>query len=242
MAVATERKLLTARLARSRDLSSNTKHLEFEVEEAPRFDFVAGQFVSMTADREGKHVTRAYSIASAPHGDDRFDLCLNRVELGFFSNFLCDMTPGSTVKFHGPHGYFNLRNPVRDSIFICTGTGVAPMRGMLHWLFAEPARHAGRQFWLLFGMRKEEDIYYRDEFEALAARYPNFHYVVTLSRATDPWTGRRGYVQEHLREVVGERTDMDAYICGLKNMVLANRALLQEMGWEKRAILYERFD
>jgi len=35
---------------------------------------------------------------------------------------------------------------------------------------------------------------------------------------------------------------MDAYICGLKDMVLANRDLLKELGWERKSILYERFD
>ena len=36
---------------------------------------------------------------------------------------------------------------------------------------------------------------------------------------------------------------MDAYICGLKNMVVANRDLLvKEKGWERKSVLYERFD
>src|SRR5687767_4776887 len=139
-----ERKLLTARLRRSLPLSERTRHLEFEVEELPRFDFVAGQFVSLRAQNDGKEMTRAYSIASPPRADRTFDLCLNRVEGGFFSNFLCDIAPGAEVKFHGPHGYFVTRTPLRDSVFIATGTGVAPIRGMLHWLFADPERHAGR--------------------------------------------------------------------------------------------------
>jgi ferredoxin-NADP reductase len=237
-----ERKLFTARLTRSLQLSPETKHLEFEVEEAARFDFVAGQFISMVAQREGRDITRAYSIASAPHGDNRFELCLNRVAFGFFSNFLCDLDRDGEVKFHGPHGYFVLRSPLCDSIFIGTGTGVAPLRGMLHWLFADEARHAGRDIWLVYGMRTEQDIYYHEEFEALEREHPNFHYVVTLSRADAAWTGRRGYVQDHVREIAAGRTDADAYICGLKNMVTANRALLQELGWDKRSILYERFD
>jgi len=237
-----ERQLFTARLAHATDLSPDTKHLEFEVEEASRFQFTAGQFVSMVAQREGRDITRAYSIASAPRGDHSFDLCLNRVAFGFFSNYLCDLASGGEVKFHGPHGYFTLKSPVRSSLFIGTGTGVAPLRGMLQWLFADPARHTGRDFWLVYGMRTEADIYYRDEFEALARAHPNFHYIVTLSRADAAWPGRRGYVQDHVREIAQGRTDADAYICGLKKMVVANRALLQELGWDKRSIMFERFD
>jgi len=33
------------------------------------------------------------------------------------------------------------------------------------WLLADPSRHHGRRFWLLFGVRYEQDIYYREEFE-----------------------------------------------------------------------------
>ncbi len=245
MPVATERKLLTARLVESRALSDRTRHLEFEVQDAGRFDFIAGQFISMKAAQGEREVTRAYSIASAPHGNNRFDLCLNRVEQGFFSNFLCDLEAGRGVRFHGPHGYFVLKNPVRDSILIATGTGIAPIRGMLHWVFEETdngARHGGREFWLVFGNRLPGDIYYHDEFTALAARFPNFHYLPTLSRAGAEWTGLRGYVQEHVRGIAQGRTDMDAYICGMKEMVIANRTQLLDLGWDKKSVVFERFD
>jgi ferredoxin-NADP reductase len=237
-----ERPTLTARLKRSVPLTGETKHLEFAVEEVPRFDFAAGQFVSMKEPYDGREITRAYSIASPPRGNNTFDLCLNRVPEGFFSNFLCDLPEGEKVKFHGPHGYFVLKNPVRDSLFIGTGTGIAPLRGMLQWLFADPARHQGREFWLVFGVRYEADLYYNQEFLQLAREHPNFHYLPTLSRENPGWAGARGYVQEHVRRLAQGRTGMDAYICGLKDMVLANRDLLKELGWDRKSILYERFD
>jgi NAD(P)H-flavin reductase len=113
---------------------------------------------------------------------------------------------------------------------------------MLHWLLAEPDRHQERQFWLLFGARREQDIYYREEFETLAAKHANFHFLPTLSRPEADWNGRRGYVQEHLPEIVGNRTDMHAYICGLAKMVKANRDFLKNLGWDRSSIRYERYD
>jgi hypothetical protein len=113
-----ERPLYTARLEGKYCLSEPAQcfHLGFKVEELPVFDFAPGQFVSMvTADSTGKSHTRAYSIASAPRRNE-FDLCVNRVEGGFFSNLLCDLEAGESVKFHGPHGYFLLRQPLTDSI------------------------------------------------------------------------------------------------------------------------------
>jgi NAD(P)H-flavin reductase len=239
-----ERPLQTARLNRTVWLSEQTKHLEFIVEDVEAFPFIPGQFVSIKQPKpDGKEHTRAYSIASAPRPNASFDLCLNRVENGFLSNWLCDLEEGTTVKFHGPHGLFTLREPRKDAVFIATGTGIAPIRGMVQWLFEKPERHRGHEYWLVFGTRYEHSIYYREEFQKIAAENPNFHYVPTLSRCGEEWTGRRGYVQDHVREIVAERSDMQAYICGLHLMVDAVRKLLKdEMGWDRKQIVFERYD
>jgi ferredoxin-NADP reductase len=242
-----EHALLTARLTHSILLSEKTKHLEFAVEELDSFDFEAGQFISVREPHGGKIITRAYSVASGPRGNNSFDLCLNRVDQGFMSNYLCDLKVGETARFHGPHGLFVLKNEAVDQIFVATGTGVAPFRSMVRYLFGVDGNghqyHNGRHFWLFYGTRYPEDMYYRDEFEDLAARHPNFHYIATLSRPPQGWQGERGYVQEHIRRMVGIRKDMVAYICGLKDMVVSVRNLLiTDCGWEKKKVVYERYD
>jgi ferredoxin-NADP reductase len=234
---------LRASLARSTSLSEFTSHLEFVIKDSPRLGFVPGQWLSLKASTpEGEEITRAYSIASAPSDDNRFAFCLNRVADGFMSNHLCDLKEGDEIIFQGPFGSFILRPPLRDTVFIATGTGIAPFRSMLHWLLADPSRREGKQFWLLFGVRSEQDIYYREEFERLAAQHATLHFLPTLSRGGAEWKGLRGYVQEHLPEIVGSRADMHAYICGLDKMVSANRELLKARGWDRKQILYEKYD
>jgi ferredoxin-NADP reductase len=233
---------LHARLARSTSLSDYTKHLEFEVEDAGHFGFVPGQWLSLTHTKpDGEELTRAYSIASSPDGN-RFAFCLNRVQDGFMSNYLCDLEPGATISGQGPFGNFILRPPLRDTLFIATGTGIAPFRSMLHWLLADRERHQDKKLWLLFGSRTESDIYYHEEFLQLATEHKNFNYLSTLSRAASEWKGLRGYVQEHVPGIVAARTDMHAYICGLDKMVRANRELLKQLGWDRKSILYEKYD
>jgi ferredoxin-NADP reductase len=233
----------TARLGRSTSLSEFTKHLEFEMKSVPRFGFVAGQWMSFKATKpDGEEITRAYSIASPPSEDNRFALCLNRVQDGFTSNYLCDMEEGDEIACQGPFGDFTLRPPMRDTVFIATGTGIAPFRSMLHWLLAEESRHQGKQLSLIFGNRSEKDIYYHNEFLQLAAEHSSFHYLPTLSRGDANWKGLRGYVQEHVPAIARGRTDMHAYICGLDKMVKANRELLKSLGWDRKSILYEKYD
>lgn len=236
-------KTFDARLVRSVPLSEFTKHLELEVNGVARFGFVPGQWLSVKANMpDGEEMTRAYSIASPPSENGRFAFCLNRVQDGFMSNYLFSLDVGAKIAFQGPFGNFILRPPLHDTVFVATGTGIAPFRSMLHWLLAESDRHQGHEFWLLFGARREQDIYYREEFERLAAEHPNFHFLPTLSRADAGWKGLSGYVQEHLPEIVGTRTDMHAYICGLDKMIKANRELLKGLGWDRASIRYEKYD
>lgn len=236
-------KTLEARVLKSAPLSEFTKHIELEVKGVAHFGFVPGQWLSVKVTApDGEEITRAYSIASPPSANGHVSFCLNRVQDGFMSNYLCDLSAGEEITFQGPFGDFILRPPLRETVFIATGTGIAPFRSMLHWLLADPERHRGHEFWLLFGARFEQDIYYREEFEWLAVEHANFHFLPTLSRGRQEWPGLRGYVQEHLKSIVGGRTDMHAYICGLDKMVKANRELLKSLGWDRTSIRYEKYD
>jgi ferredoxin-NADP reductase len=204
------RQRYTARLLQKLLLSAPQQcyHLEFEVEALESLAFVPGQFISCVAvDASGKQQTRAYSLASAPR-KNRFDLCLNRVEGGFFSNFLCDLEPGGVLVFDEPMGDFSLQPQSAmqqvENLFIATGTGIAPIRGFVEWLFPMQAgpRFPDTKFTLIYGTRHATELYYRDFFETIAEVHPNFTYVPTLSRADGNWTGLRGYVQEQAAHLI----------------------------------------
>jgi CDP-4-dehydro-6-deoxyglucose reductase len=229
---------LRAELIDVREIAPNVRHFVFEIPEVREFYFVPGQFVSLTHYIDGKEITRPYSIASKPDGN-RFDLCLNLVEDGLFSPWLFSLRPGDEIEMSAPLGFFVLRNPQRDAVFVATGTGIAPIRAMLDaWLGQDDAR----QLTLVFGVRYEYGLLYCEEFEELARKHPNFRFWPTLSRPEAAWTGRTGHVQAHLVEAIGERRDMDVYICGLKAMVDDVRGLLKGMGFDRKQIIYEKYD
>jgi CDP-4-dehydro-6-deoxyglucose reductase, E3 len=220
------------------DLAPEVRHFVFEVPDVPQLDFKAGQFVSLNETLNGKKITRAYSIASMPDGN-RFELCLNLVHEGAFTPHLFSMKPGDSIEMTPPLGFFVIRNPAKEAVFIATGTGIAPFRPMALDYLSHP--HA-KQLTLLFGVRHENTIYYRDDFEALACKYPNFHFWPTLSRAEPFWTGRTGHVQAYLLDAIGERRDLDVYICGLKAMVDDVRSILKGLGFDRKQIIFEKYD
>lgn len=232
---------MRASFIRREEIAPGFASFVFEAGDSEPFGFVPGQFVSFTAEIGGKPITRAYSIASAPDpagASRRFELYLNLAPGGIFSPVLFAMKPGDTVEMRPPLGMFVLRQPPRDSVFIATGTGIAPFRSMLqaHLNGSSP------RFTLLFGARYESHLMYRAEFEDLAALYPRFGFWPTLSRPEPGWNGRSGHVQAHLEEALGGRRDVDVYLCGLKLMVDDVRARLKAAGFDRKQIFYEKYD
>jgi CDP-4-dehydro-6-deoxyglucose reductase len=222
----------------SYELCADVRHFVFETPELETLAFTPGQFVSFTEELNGKKITRAYSIASPPRAN-RFELCLNLVKDGLFSPHLFEMKPGDAVNMRGPLGHFIWRHPLRDSVLVATGTGIAPFRSML--LDALP-RGEVHQFTLIFGARYPHGLLYREEFEELARRYANFRFLPTVTRPNEEWRGLTGRVQPHLLEVIEERRDLDVYICGLKEMVDDVRSILKGLQFDRKQIIFEKYD
>jgi CDP-4-dehydro-6-deoxyglucose reductase len=229
---------MKATLVESREIAPEVRHFVFEAPGVKQLHFKPGQFVSFNEMLGGKKITRAYSIASLPEGN-HFELCLNLVHEGIFSPHLFAMKPGDSLEMTDPLGFFVVRNPAKDAVFVATGTGIAPVRSMAPDYLSHPQ---ARQLTLIFGVRHERTIYYRDDFETLAQQHSNFRFLPTLSRPESSWTGRTGHVQIHLLEVIGDRRDLDVYICGLKAMVDDVRAILKSLGFDRKQIIFEKYD
>jgi len=230
---------MRARLISYTDIGPEVRHFLFEIPDVARLDFKPGQFLSLSETIMGKKITRAYSIASEPRGDNKFELCLNRVKEGKFSPWLFELQPGGEINVRGPVGLFVPKAPLHDALFIATGTGIAPFRSMLR---SPEVLGSGKQLTLLFGARYEEGLVYREEFIQLGQRFPNFRFIPTITRPEPTWTGRTGWVQSHLDEALAGRNDVDVYICGLKAMVDEVREILTQKGFEKQQIVFEKYD
>jgi ferredoxin-NADP reductase len=238
-----------ARLVAARPLAPGVRELTLERVDGAPFAFEPGQWVNLVLPLTGGELRRAYSIASAPApgGSPRFDLAVTRVDGGPGSEFLHALPEGATLRAIGPQGLFT-RAPGDEApaLFVGTGTGVTPLRSML---VAALAAGSGPPLWLLFGARREEDILYRDQLEALAREHPRVRYEVTLSQPSASWPGRRGRVQSHLPELLAALGEASApaaphvYVCGLERMVKSVRELCRhELGVDRRHVHTERYD
>ncbi len=229
----------------SRPLSPSVRELAFERTDGD-VAFEPGQWLNLVLPLEdGSDDRRAYSIASPPGAAPRFEVAVTRVENGPFSSRLHDLPRGAELRAEGPQGFFTRpRDAGHASLFVATGTGLAPFRSMLCSALESGATEP---LWLLFGVRGEEDVLYRDELARLPIEHDNVRVVVTLSRPSASWTGARGYVQDHVARLLGELAvaghEPHLYICGLERMVKAVRDVARrELGLPRARVHSERYD
>lgn len=190
-------------------------------------------------DENGKpHTLRLYSIASPYTGEDgnsRFysttvkrlideHVETQQLHLGVCSNYLAGLRVGDKVKITGPSGkrFLLPENPEDyNYIFVATGTGIAPFRGMMMELMK---RKSNIDAALIFGCAYRTDVLYESYFEKVKAINPNFHYLKSISREEPRPDGTRQYVQYQFldsRDVLSpflQQENTLIYICGLKGM------------------------
>ncbi len=222
-------------------LSPTVKAFSFVVPGVERFEFAAGQWVSLILPIDAPDRKRAYSVASPPRSDNRFELAVTLIPGGPGSTHMFTLKPGDALELVGPYGFFTARETAsRPQVFVATGTGVTPCRSIIHTLAA--ARFPSPTT-LILGARTEADILYRAEWEALAKANAAFSFVPTLSKPSDAWRGKSGYVQARVREQFATTRDAVVYICGLKKMVNDVKAILRdELGFPKEQVVTEKYD
>jgi CDP-4-dehydro-6-deoxyglucose reductase len=236
----------TVELARAEMLSSWVRSLVFRVADgdAP-LAFEAGQYVDVYARAANGFVfKRPYSIASAPRagGAEEIEIAVTLVEDGPTSTALHAMPIGARAEIDEPRGVFTMRGAREEpALFIATGSGLAPLRSMLA---DDLAQDAGGARALLFGCRTEKDILWQRELDAWARGHARFRLDVTLSRGGEAWTGRRGYVQTHAREIVAAMGGApNVYVCGLSKMTdEVTRVLERDAGIDRARIYYETYN
>jgi phenol hydroxylase P5 protein len=97
---------------------------------------------------------------------------------------------------------------------------------------------------LVYGQRNRAELYYHEEFQAMADQHPNFTYVPALSDELEDsdWAGFRGFVHEAAKthfdnDFRGNR----AYLCGPPAMVDACITTLMQGRLFEKDIYTEKF-
>ncbi len=224
------------------DHTPQIRELYLQLANLPSFNFKAGQFVMLHVPVAGaKAALRAYSIASTDEDKKEFKLIFKYVDKGLASRYVWDLHEGAMLTMTGPFGkVFFQEPPTEQIVFLNTGSGVSQ-----HFSFLESKikLYPNLNYKLFFGVRHEHDIYYETELKRLQQQLKNFEFQYVLSRPSEKWTGRKGYVQDCLKDFDYINVPTTFYLCGNGAMIKDVKTQLLEMdGLDKSKIWAEAFD
>jgi NAD(P)H-flavin reductase len=182
-------------------------------EERDRFDFRPGQFLELSVFGFGE---APFCLASSPTRDDGLETTVRRT--GQLTNALHALGPGDEVGLRGPFGNgFDVDGARgRDLLFVGGGIGLPPLRGLI-WNVLDERDRFGRVT-ILYGARTPEDLVYKDELQAWAAR-EDVEVKVTVDRATGDWRGDVGVVPTLFEKVTLLPATTLAFVCGPPVMI-----------------------
>ena len=205
--------------------------------------------------RNEEETFRAYSMANHPAEGNVIMLnvriatpppsLMDSAPPGVGSSYIFNLKPGDRVRVSGPYGEFFIRDSEREMVYIGGGAGMAPMRSHIFHLFKTLKTGRKVSFW--YGARSRKEMFYDDEFRAIADAFPNFTYHVSLSNplAGDNWNGFTGFIHTVLYENYlkdhEEPEEIEYYMCGPPVMVSSVETMLYNLGVEKEMISYDEF-
>jgi len=206
------------------------------------------------AAEANRGTTRAYSLANHP-GEPGIMLNVRialpppsaapSVAPGIVSSYLFSLKPGDQVTVSGPFGAMHAADSKREMVFVGGGAGMAPLRSLILDQLIGIGTKRPISFW--YGARSRREIFYADQFDALAKAHPNFRWTVALSepQPDDGWSGPRGFIHEvlyeHLLKDHPEPEECEYYLCGPPLMIKAVLRMLDDLGVPPENILFDDF-
>jgi ferredoxin-NADP reductase len=180
-------------------------------------------------------------VANAPNWDGSLEFLIKLRPHGQFSTWLQETAaPGMTLGLEGPFGTFVLRDyGLRPRYFIAGGCGLASVMSMLRRMAEWQEPHPSKLF---FGLWNQNEVFYREEIQHLAAELPNLDYRICVAEASGDWKGCRGSAVDAFAKALSEEASRpDIYICGSPGLIDGVAKAAEAQGVSRDRLIFERF-
>jgi predicted ferric reductase len=170
-----------------------------------------------------------FSLTSAP---SESALRVTVKAVGTFTAALPSLDRGATARIEGPYGAFSHLNPSNhDQIWVAGGIGITPFLSMARSLEASGPYNID----LYYGIKDRSEAFFVDELEAIARGGSGLRLFVVPE-------DERGFITTALlKELTGDVTARDTFICGPPAMIDNLRSQLEAAGVPRKQIHFEKF-
>ncbi len=205
-----EIKTLPARVSQVAYLSENIVEVTLRLPPTAHFQFIEGQYLDVIWNA----IRRSYSIASVST-EKEITLLIKRFENGQMSDYWFNkIQANDLLRIEGPKGTFFLRDAHQPLIFLATGTGIAPIKSILHRLEQDPDYHQKHPIAVYWGNRYPDEFVWQADFHKLKVVFSH-----VLSKPVADWAGETGYVQDIALSKHTNLNDCAVYACGSNAMI-----------------------
>jgi Na+-transporting NADH:ubiquinone oxidoreductase subunit F len=226
---------------------------DFDIEEQYRGDWEHFKFFDFKCINKEETI-RAYSMANYPEeqGVVKFNIRIatpppgtTGINPGIMSSYTFNLKPGDKVTVYGPFGEFFAKDTDAEMVFVGGGAGMAPMRSHIFDQLKRLKSDRKISFW--YGARSLKELFYKEDYDSLAAEFPNFEWHVAMSdpQPDDNWEGLTGFIhnvllEQYLKDHPAPE-DCEYYMCGPPIMNQSVMNMLEAMGVEPENIMLDDF-
>jgi CDP-4-dehydro-6-deoxyglucose reductase, E3 len=241
-AASAEIKTLPSRIARRLPLAPGVLRVDLRIPSVESMEFAAGQYLDVLL--EGG-LRRSYSVANAPDAGSQFELHVQHVPGGVFSEALfSSLREGALLKIEGPFGRFRFHPGAEPAIFIAGSTGFAPLKAMLGQALKPDS--PPRALHLYWGARDAAGIYEESLVREWAHRHSRLKVHTVLSHA-DPAVAalgqhRTGWVHEAVLSDHPDLAPFAIYAAGPPALIEAIQRTFPARGARAQALYLDSFD
>jgi Na+-transporting NADH:ubiquinone oxidoreductase subunit F len=229
------------------DYTYDIKQFRLRLTDGQHMEYIPGQYVQVLApqyEKSSEEVYRAYSISSDPADRSAIELIVRRVPDGICTTYLFDyLKQGDEVRINGPYGRFYLRDTMAPIVFIAGGSGIAPIKCMLHHM---KNTNNQRKAVFFFGVRMTKDLFLVDEMKRFESELANFKFIPVVSQPEPDaaWSGATGRVTNIAEEFLKQQKDaheLECYLCGSPGMIESSIGIMTKFGLPEDKIYYDKF-
>ena len=201
-----------------------------------QFNYKPGQYLFITIKQGSKELTKPFSFSSSPTEKDHIEFTKKLTDHEY-SIALKNSKVGDWARIDAPYGELTFEGEYPKIALLAGGIGITPFVSICK---NATEKHLNSQITLFYGCSTEEELVFKQEFEAMQIQNKKLKVIFTLSQPSPQWRGLTGRINvELIKQILPDYKEHMFFACGPPPMVKAMEILLESLGLPRNKLKIE---